>query len=101
VTVLAAVGSRLRPGSVVIVDEYLNHPGWQHGEHRAWSEYVTSSGLRFRYEALTHDHEQVVVVGAPTTVDPDGLDGKRDEQRPGPGRLPPRPWWVQPGRGIR
>ena len=65
-TVLAGVGPRLRPGSVVIFDEYLNHPGWQHGEHRAWSEYVASSGLAFRYEALTHDHEQVVVVvGAP------------------------------------
>lgn len=80
-TVLAAVGPRLRPGSVVIFDEYLNHPGWQHGEHQAWSEYVASSGLRFRYEALTHDHEQVVVVvGAPTVGeagdDPPGVSSR-------------------------
>ena len=61
-TVLAAVGPRLRAGSVVIFDEYLNHPGWQHGEHRAWSEYVAESGIEFHYEALTHDHEQVVVM---------------------------------------
>jgi hypothetical protein len=68
---------------VVIFDEYLNHPGWQHGEHRAWSEYVASSGLGFRYEALTHDHEQVVVVvGAPTVGgvgdDPTGRSSRTD-----------------------
>ena len=73
VTVLEHVGPRLRAGSVVVFDEYLNHPGWQHGEHRAWSEYVAAYGLRFRYEALTHDHEQVVVVvETPATTAHDG-----------------------------
>jgi predicted O-methyltransferase YrrM len=61
-TVLEHVGPRLRPGSVVVFDEYLNHPGWEDGEHRAWSEYVARTGLSFSYEAFTHDHEQVVVV---------------------------------------
>jgi len=61
-TVLEHVGPRLRPGSVVVFDEYLNHPGWEDGEHRAWSEYVARTGLGFTYEAFTHDNEQVVVV---------------------------------------
>ena len=39
-TVLELVGPRLRPGSVVVFDEYLNHPGWEEGEHRAWTEYA-------------------------------------------------------------
>ncbi|PVZ09536.1 class I SAM-dependent methyltransferase [Actinomycetospora cinnamomea] len=64
VTVLEHVGPRLRPGSVVVFDEYLNHPGWEEGEHRAWREYVARTGLAFSYEAFTHDNEQVVVVVA-------------------------------------
>lgn len=61
-TVLDLVGPRLRPGSVVLFDEYLNHPGWQDGEHRAWREHVAAHAVEFVYEAFTHDHEQVVVV---------------------------------------
>lgn len=62
ITALELVGPRLAPGSVVVFDEYLNHPGWQEGEHRAWTEYVAASGIEFTYAALTHDNEQVVVV---------------------------------------
>ncbi|TDQ60743.1 putative O-methyltransferase YrrM [Actinomycetospora succinea] len=71
-TVLEHVGPRLRPGSVVVFDEYLNHPGWEDGEHRAWSEFVAQAGVDFTYEAFTHDHEQVVVVvtSAPAPVTP-------------------------------
>ncbi|WP_345420796.1 class I SAM-dependent methyltransferase [Actinomycetospora chlora] len=61
-TVLEQVCPRLRPGSVVVFDEYLNHPGWESGEHLAWTEYVARAGLTFTYEAFTHDNEQVVVV---------------------------------------
>ena len=60
-TVLDHVGPRLRGGSVIVFDEYLNHPGWEEGEHRAWTEFIARSGLDFVYEAFTHDHEQVVV----------------------------------------
>ncbi|GAA4867715.1 class I SAM-dependent methyltransferase [Actinomycetospora straminea] len=69
-TVLEQIGPRLRPGSVVVFDEYLNHAGWEDGEHRAWTEFVARSGLGFTYEAFTHDNEQVVVVvtGLPTQV---------------------------------
>jgi predicted O-methyltransferase YrrM len=59
--VLAHVGPRLRPGSVVVFDEYFNYPGWEAHEARAWQEYVAANGIDFRYEAYTVDHEQVVV----------------------------------------
>lgn len=60
-TVLELVGPRLRPGSIVMFDEYFNYPGWQEHEHRAWLEYVEATGLRFEYRAYTADHEQVAV----------------------------------------
>jgi ABC-2 type transport system ATP-binding protein len=61
VTVLRHVGPRLRPGSVVVFDEYFNYPGWQDHEYRAWQEWVAESGARFEYEAYTSGNEQVVV----------------------------------------
>lgn len=65
VTVLEHVGPRLRPGSIVVFDEYFNYPGWQRHEHLAWTEYVERTGTEFSYEAYTYDHEQVVIrVGA-------------------------------------
>lgn len=60
-TVFDLVGPRLRPGSVIVFDEYFNYPGWADHEHRAWSEHVARTGLSFRYEAYTLDNEQVVV----------------------------------------
>jgi predicted O-methyltransferase YrrM len=60
-TVLHLVGPRLRPGSIIVFDEYFNYPGWQEHEHRAWQEYVELKGLQFDYEGYTVDHEQVIV----------------------------------------
>ncbi len=58
---LEHVGPRLRPGSIVVFDEFFNYPGWQAHEARAWAEYVAAHQVSFTYEAYTHDHEQVVV----------------------------------------
>jgi hypothetical protein len=60
-TVLRHVGPRLRPGSVIVFDEYFGYPGWEEHEYRAWQEYAAETGLRFRYEAYTSGNEQVVV----------------------------------------
>lgn len=61
VTVLQLVGPRLRPGSVIVFDEFLNYPGWSEHEARAWKEYAEAHQLGYTYEAYTLDHEQVVV----------------------------------------
>ncbi|HZE34016.1 MAG TPA: acyltransferase family protein, partial [Actinoallomurus sp.] len=72
-TVLEHVGPRLRPGSVVVFDEYFNYPGWQEHEHRAWQEYVAETAISFRYEAYTRGNEQVVV----RVTEVGGVDGAR------------------------
>jgi len=61
-TVLKHVGTRLRPGSVIVFDEYFNYPGWEQHEHRAWQEFVAESGIEFRYVAYTCNNEQVALV---------------------------------------
>ena len=60
-TVLELVGPRLRPGSVVVFDEFFNFPGWREHEFRAWHEHVAATGVRYRYEAYTYSDEQVVL----------------------------------------
>ncbi|MFC4005056.1 class I SAM-dependent methyltransferase [Prauserella oleivorans] len=60
-TVLDLVGPRLRPGSVIVFDEFFNYPGWQEHEARAWREYVDKTGIRFSYEAFSYEDRQVVV----------------------------------------
>lgn len=59
VTVLDLLGDRLVPGSVVVLDEYFNYPGWQDGEHRAWQEYVARTGTRFEFTGFTRAGQQV------------------------------------------
>jgi predicted O-methyltransferase YrrM len=67
-TVLEQAGPRLVPGSVVLFDEYFNYPGWQEHEHRAWTEHVQRTGLRWEYLGITMDDEQVsvLVTGTPS-----------------------------------
>ncbi|SDO32915.1 Macrocin-O-methyltransferase (TylF) [Klenkia soli] len=69
VTVLAALVGRLRPGTVVVFDEYFNYPGWEDHEHKAWEEFVARHDVEFEYLGFTADDEQVSVrilsVGTP------------------------------------
>ncbi|WP_308251877.1 class I SAM-dependent methyltransferase [Pseudonocardia sp. KRD291] len=60
-TVLDAVGPRLRPGSIVLFDEFLNFPEWEQHEARAWWEYADKHDLGFRYVCYTLNNEQVAV----------------------------------------
>ncbi|RBY91744.1 class I SAM-dependent methyltransferase [Blastococcus sp. TBT05-19] len=59
VVVLEALESRLRPGTVLLFDEYFNFPGWEAHEHRAWTEFVARTGIRFEYLGYTVDDEQL------------------------------------------
>ncbi|MFC8930743.1 TylF/MycF/NovP-related O-methyltransferase [Rhodococcus sp. NPDC057135] len=59
-TVLDLLGDRLVPGSIVVFDEFFNYPGWQEHEYRAWTEFVTRTGISFEYLGYTVDNEQVI-----------------------------------------
>ena len=60
-TVLDAVHSRLRRGTVIAFDEYFNFPGWEEHEHRAWTEFVARTGITFEYLGFTADNEQITL----------------------------------------
>lgn len=60
-TVLELLRGRLRPGTIIVFDEYLNFPGWEQDEHRAWTEFVQKSGVKFEYIGFVSRHQQVAV----------------------------------------
>jgi methyltransferase family protein len=52
VTVLAHVGDLLRPGSIVVFDEYFNYHGWQNHEFKAWQEFAAARQLNYSYRGF-------------------------------------------------
>lgn len=59
---LAALGDRIVKGTVVVLDEYVGFPNWRNGEYRAWQEFVTARGLRYRYLAFSNTPAAVEVL---------------------------------------
>jgi hypothetical protein len=58
-TIFELLEDRLRPGLVIVFDEYFGYPGWKHGEHKAFHAYIERTGRKFRY--LSHAYNQVAV----------------------------------------
>jgi hypothetical protein len=67
-TVLRLLRSRIEPATIIVFDEYFGYPGWEHGEHRAFVEFIRDSGARFEY--LCHARQQVAVRITPPRDDP-------------------------------
>ena len=49
---LDALADRIRPGAILLFDEYFGFRGWREGEYRAWQEYVAERGVKFTYLAI-------------------------------------------------
>jgi hypothetical protein len=61
VTVLRMLASRLRPGAVLVFDEYFNYPNWQRHEWRAFQEFIRDTGLSYRYLGFAQKNGHVAV----------------------------------------
>ena len=48
-TVLGLLADRIVPGTVIVFDEYLNYPGWQEHERKAFAEFVARTGTKYKY----------------------------------------------------
>lgn len=51
--VLDTLASQLKPGTLILFDEYLGYPNWKNGEHKALIEAKEKFGLRIKYRAFT------------------------------------------------
>lgn len=59
---LRALRPRIEPGTVFVFDEYFNYPGWQEHEHKAFHEFLDSTGFSCKYLAYNKFGQQVAVV---------------------------------------
>jgi len=60
-TLFDQLGDRLKPGSIIVFDEYFNYPNWQRHEFRAFQEFVERTGLAYDYAGFCVKDGHVVV----------------------------------------
>ena len=51
-TILKETGHLIRPGTIVLFDEYFNYPSWRQHEYKAWQEFVAENGVKYTYIAV-------------------------------------------------
>lgn len=56
------LGDRIVSGTVILFDEYLNYPGWQNHEFKAFQEFCAVGGRRYSYKAFCPTWFSVAVV---------------------------------------
>ena len=61
VTILNNLRHQIVPGTVIVFDEYINYPGWQLDEFKAWQEYVAKYKIQYEYIGRVSRHQKVAV----------------------------------------
>lgn len=47
------LGDRISSGTIIVFDEYFNHPQWEQGEFKAFQEFVEAHSLDYEYVAYS------------------------------------------------
>lgn len=58
-TILDIIAPRVANGTVILFDEYFNHPNWEQDEFKAFQEFVCEHKIKYTYLAFAR--EQVAV----------------------------------------
>lgn len=61
VTILETLNDNIVPGTVIMFDEYINYPGWELDEFKAWQEHVAKFNVRYEYIGRVSKHQKVAV----------------------------------------
>lgn len=48
-TVLDAIWPRIRPGTQIVMDDFMVAPGWENEEHKAFFDFINEHGIGFKY----------------------------------------------------
>ncbi|MEE8395986.1 MAG: TylF/MycF/NovP-related O-methyltransferase [bacterium] len=66
-TALDLLAPRVRPGTVMVFDEYFNYPNWQEHEFKAFQEFVAQNKVEYAYLAYARIQVAVKIlsIGAP------------------------------------
>jgi hypothetical protein len=61
--VLDAIAPLLRPGTILLFDEYCNYPGWREHEHGSWRLFQAGHGINYDYWGQCHMDVSVRING--------------------------------------
>lgn len=59
--VLSELATQIVPGTIIVFDEYINYPGWQLDEFKAWQEFVAANNIKYEYIGRVSKHQKVAV----------------------------------------
>lgn len=62
VSVLEGIATRIKPGTVLVFDEYLINPTWRDDEYKAFQEVVEKHGWKYTYLAFGIVTKQAAVI---------------------------------------
>jgi Macrocin-O-methyltransferase (TylF) len=60
-TIFDELGIYIQPKTIILFDDYFNHPHWQQGEHKAFLELVERYQLSYEYIGFNKFGDQVAV----------------------------------------
>jgi hypothetical protein len=60
-TVLDVFAKQIVPGTVILFDEYWNHPSWEKHEYKAWQEFVVKHNFKYEYIGYVSKHQEVAI----------------------------------------
>jgi tetratricopeptide (TPR) repeat protein len=55
------VHNRVKPGTIIIFDEYIQNPNWKEDEYKAFQEAVERFGWKYEYIAISMTSQQAIV----------------------------------------
>lgn len=60
-TVFDHLGPRIKPGTIIVFDEYFNYPAWREHEYKAFQEFVHEGRRQYRYIGFSAEKGHVAV----------------------------------------
>lgn len=60
-TIFGLLAGRIKPGTIIVFDEYFNYPTWRDHEHKAFMEFVAEHKVEFHYLGAVNCNKQVAV----------------------------------------
>ena len=60
--VLNAVSSLIKPGTIIIFDEYFGYPNWRNHEYKAFQEFVLNNSIKYEYIAYSENSVAVEIL---------------------------------------
>jgi hypothetical protein len=60
--VLELTADRIKPGTIIVFDEYFGYPNWQNNEAKAWKEFVEFYKRDYAYIAFSSQSVAIKVL---------------------------------------